>query len=74
MVHSLDSMLYLRNDKKNFIYFDFATEEKTICIIQQFEKGKGETETQFDNIYKIRIWEITLRELIIFQSIYVSNT
>jgi len=68
-------MLYLRNDTKNFIYFDFATGNKTICIIQQFEKGgKGETETQFENIYKIRIYDITLRELIIFQSIYVCNT
>jgi len=32
MIHSLDSMLYLRNDNKNFIYFDFATDIKSICI------------------------------------------
>lgn len=31
-------------------------------------------ETEYENIYNIRIHEITLRELLLFQSLYVCNT
>jgi hypothetical protein len=34
----------------------------------------GEVQTFYETIYKIKIHEITLRELLIFQSFYVSKT
>lgn len=34
----------------------------------------GEVCTLYENIYKIKIHEVTLRELLIFQSFYVSKT
>jgi hypothetical protein len=34
----------------------------------------GVISTFYESIYKIKIHEVTLRELLIFQSFYVSNT
>ena len=44
--------------------------------MQQYHKENNKTgdENFFDEIYNIRIHEITLRELLLLQSIYVSNT
>ena len=31
-------------------------------------------QTKFEDIFKIKVWEITLRELLLLQSIYASKT
>lgn len=76
MVHSLDSVSYLKIHPKNFVLFDFATDQRVISIMQQFTKknSKFGDETSFEVIYKIKIHEITLRELLLFQSLYVCST
>ena len=38
MLHSLESVNYLKIDDKNFIEFDFATEKKEIRVVQQFTR------------------------------------
>ena len=43
------------------------------------QKGGGggeeaEKEVGFDRVYNIKIWGITLRELLLFQSLYLSKT
>lgn len=38
------------------------------------DDDEEKNETLFDTIYKIKIWEITLRELLVFQSIYLCQT
>ena len=38
MLHSLESVNYLKIDQKNFIEFDFATDKKQIRVVQQFTK------------------------------------
>jgi len=57
MVHSLESTNYLKVDAKNFILFEFATDQKVISIVQQFTKTSTKTgdETEFENIYNIRM-------------------
>lgn len=71
MLHSLESVNYLKIDPMNFIEFDFSTDYKYIKIIQQFtKKGKNENsqidEHDFNSVYNIHIHEITLRELLLF--------
>jgi len=57
MIHSLESMNYLKIDSSNFILYEFANEQKIISIMQQFtkENSKSGDETQFETIYKICI-------------------
>jgi hypothetical protein len=67
MIHPLESTNYLKVEKDNYIQFEFAGEKKIIKILQQFNKNsKGGEETAFDDIYKICISDITLRELLLF--------
>lgn len=77
MLHSLESINYLKVDSENCVLFDFAGDDKEISIQQQYRKvnkeGLGD-QTKFDTIFKIRIFEITLRELLLLQSIQYSAT
>lgn len=67
MIHSLGSANYLKVDRKNFILFEFATDINVISIMQQYTTNKNDgEETNFESVYKIRIHEITLRELLLF--------
>lgn len=52
-----------------------SDENKVISISQEsmIKTSSGE-ETQYDTIYRIKVHEITLRELLLFQSLYVSKT
>ena len=76
MIHPLESANYLKVDPDNFINFDFSGQKKVINILQQFVKKNGKTgdETAYDDVYKVRISDITLRELLLFQSLYVCST
>ena len=68
MLHSLESVNYLKIDKKNFIEFDFSTEKKLIKIQHQYTKiGRDNCEEHdFVSVYNIQIHELTLRELLLF--------
>lgn len=62
-------------DPKNFIHFDFAGPNKKLRIVQQFKReGKNGKETAYEDIFSLRIHDITLRELLFFQSLYVCAT
>lgn len=76
MIHSMGSANYLKVDKNNFILFEFAADHKMISIMQQYttKDDKYGEETNFETIYKIEIHEITLRELLLFASLYVAKT
>jgi hypothetical protein len=76
MIHSLESCNYLKSDPSNFLMFACAKyEDRQIQIQQEFTRSKaGSEETDFERIYNIKIWEITLRELLLFQSLYVCKT
>lgn len=80
-LHSLESVNYLKIDPENFITFECADDNKIISVYQEFSKeepGGGENETEvetdYDKIYSIKLHDITLRELLLFKSLYVSKT
>jgi hypothetical protein len=75
MLHYLESANYLKIDPTNFIFFEFAQEKKIINIQQQYTRENSKTgeETDFEPIYKVRVHEITLRELLLFKSFYVTK-
>jgi len=83
MIHALEAMNFLKVDPSNFLLFACAKREKReVSVTQEFvkeqkEARKGEeaeNEVGFDRVYNIKIWSITLRELLLFQSLYVSKT
>jgi len=76
MIHSLDSLSYLKVDALNFVNFkcqDYGN--RVISIEQEEEIFTGKViKHQYREIYKIKIHEITLRELMILQSFYICKT
>lgn len=79
IMHSLGSCNYLRLEKKNHIHFKCQFyDNRRVCIQDQYFKkavDRGDREeTQFDDIYKIKIHEPTLRELLLILSIYTCKT
>lgn len=73
MLHALAACNYLRIEKTNHIYFRCQFyENRRICIQDQYNDENGQT--QFDDIYRIKIHEPTLRELLLIQSIYTAKT
>ena len=78
MIHSLESCNFLKVDKSNYLVFQCQKASNRVVAIEQ-EYVKGETkdsgeETSFTNLLNVRVHEITLRELLLFNSLYVCKT
>ena len=82
ILHSLESVNYLRINRENFITFECADSNKILTICQEFKKEikrevnnkEVETETGYEKIYSIKLHDLTLRELLLFKSLHVSKT
>ena len=77
MIHSLESYNFLKVDSNNFLLFECAKHDsRAISIQQEYIKGDSNTgdEAQFWRLYNVKIHEVTLRELLLFQSLYVCKT
>lgn len=78
MIHSLESVNFLKLDSKNYVLFECAKPEaRIISIDQEYIKGDANTgveEASFWPLYKVKLHQITLRELMLFQSLYVCKT
>jgi hypothetical protein len=76
ILHSLNSLSYLKVDPQNFVNCRCQTYENRVISIEQENQRKinGKLSTIYEELYKIKIHEITLRELLILQSLYVSKT
>ena len=72
MLHSLESTNYLKVEPNNHILIQDGTTEKLIMIQEQVTDSSGET--QYDNILRIRLNQVTLRELLVLQSLYLCKT
>ena len=70
MVHSLTSCQYLRVEESNFLYFSKPTSGDCRIMKIQDQNKTQLGETEFCDIYKISFDEMTLRELILLQSIF----
>ena len=78
MLHSIDSMSFLKVDNQNFIHFAMQNMNKRqIQIQQEFyngDVGKEQDENNFQKLYSIKLWAVTLRELLVFKSLYYCTT
>ena len=73
LMHALGSCDYLKIEPTNHLLFACQYyEDRQICLQEQFNDNDGNT--HFDDIFKIKISEITLRELLLVQSIYNCKT
>jgi len=63
-MHSLGSVNYLKIEPTNHLFFACQYyEDRQICLQEQYNDGSGDT--HFDDIFNIKIHEITLRELLL---------
>ena len=77
MIHSLEAYNFLKVDKNNYLLFECAKSNQRIVSIQQeYIKGDAQSgeEAAFWNLYNVKLHQITLRELLLFQSLYVCKT
>lgn len=78
MLHSLDSVTFLKVDDENFINFaNQNMDKREIQIQQEYFNGDismEDSENQFQKLFSIKIWAVTIRELMLFKSIYFCKT
>jgi len=76
MVHSLESVNFLKVASDNYILFECAQANHSISIQSEYSRQDAQSgeETNYENVYSIQLHDITLRELLLFQSIYVCKT
>jgi len=76
IIHSLESANFLKVDPSNYLLFACAKMAKREVQVQQefMKSGSGGDETSFESIYNVKIWQVTLRELLLFNSLYLSKT
>lgn len=76
VLHSLESINYLKVDPGNFIEFDSETGDRIIKIQQKHTITGvcGDPETYLEAVYNVKISTPTLRELLLLQSIQRLNT
>jgi hypothetical protein len=73
LMRSLGSVQYLKLEQTNHIYFKCQFyDNRRICIREQYTDLGGNT--NFDEIYQIKLDEPTLRELLVLQSIFTCKT
>lgn len=72
MLHSMSSCDYLKLDAQNNIFFECAQEEKILRIQCQYKSKRGEN--RFEDIYKIKISAMNIRQLLLMQSIFHCDT
>lgn len=75
MLHSIESCKYLQLESDNFLKYDSSEPGvHTITIMQEYERHDIEGAClAVEPLYNVKIEEIALRELILFQSICFVN-
>ena len=69
MIHPLSVCDSLKIEKSNHIYFACQYyDDRQVVMQEQFQDT--ERQTNFIDIFRVKVWEITLRELLFLQSIY----
>jgi len=72
LLHALGEMNYLKIEPTGHVYFSCQFyNDRQVCLQEQYQDMNNNT--KFDDIYKIKIYEPTLRELMLLQSIYGSG-
>ena len=82
-MHSLNSMNFLKLEPDNYLLMECAYSDRRKVIVQEeyqkemginSETGKPILETAFWPLYTVVFHDITLRELLLFNSLYVCKT
>jgi hypothetical protein len=76
MIHSLDSLSFLKVDPYNYLNFRCQDYNNRVISVEQeyIKEGFKGKENIYEDLYKIKIHEVTLRELLILQSIYTTSS
>jgi hypothetical protein len=76
MNHALQSFGYLKLVPDNHILFECQNSQKKEISIAHEERfdSVDVRKVNFRTLYKIRLWNLTLRELLLFKSIYTCST
>jgi hypothetical protein len=81
LLHSLESQNYLKCEQDNHLVFECSKADKMeISVLEEYQKGSQKSEekdieeTRFQAVYKIKLWKITLRDLMLIMSIYSTKT
>ena len=75
VIHSLESFNYLKIDPGNFISFEQRESDILINVMQEYVKtGEDEAFTTFSKVYSIKVDQVTLRQLLLFQSLFLCTT
>jgi hypothetical protein len=72
MVHSMESYNFMRLIPDNHILFECQDpENKQIAITEeQRDQGESSGNVSYLSLYRVKIWNLTLRELMLFKSLY----
>ena len=76
LIHSLDSLSFLKVEGINMLNFCCQDYNNRIISIEQEWKKNVNTDqqsTHYSEVYKLKIHEISLRELLILQSFYLTK-
>ena len=76
MSHSLNSFNFLKFEDKNFIGYERGHPHRTICVQQEYIKQNliGQLETTFDTLLRVKLFETTIQELLVFQGLYFAKS
>jgi len=76
MIHSLESCNFLKVDRNNYLVFECSKpDSRAVSVQQEYSKGDGAgEETLFQHLLSVKLCEVTLRELLLFNSLYVCKT
>ena len=76
MIHSLESCNFLKVDRNNYLVFECSKpDNRSVSVQQEYSKGDGSgEETLFQHLLSVKLSEVTLRELLLFNSLYVCKT
>jgi hypothetical protein len=73
MIHSLGSIDYLKIEPDQHLFYACQYyDDRQVCVQEQYTDQDGRT--NFTDIYRLKVHEITLRELMLVQSLYASKT
>ena len=75
MFHSLKECNYLKTHPQNHLVFQYRkNEEETMITIQEQYQTKKSRDTNFEDIYKVLIKQLTLPELLVLQGVFSCST
>lgn len=75
MVHSLRSCDYLKLEENNLLQFDRPNQDAKNRVVKiQEQQLDSSGNTYYDDIFKLNIDEMTLREIIITQNVFQCTT